>query len=269
MATSPSPASFFVRLDPRLGEGLQQQIYGSIRRAILDGVSPRGRGSRRRAPWPTTSASPARPRCWPCSSSRPRDTSPRGGAPARSWPPSCRTISCSGAAPARPPDRSIPPCRAAARRWRRSRRAPAASTARPGPFASARPAWTCSRSASGRGSPAAACARSRRPSSTTAIRRAFARCARPSPSHVQTARGTRCEADQVVIVAGAQQGFELVCRLLLDPGDRVWMEEPGYPGARSALRAAGARIVPGARGRRGAGRRAWAPGAPVTPASPT
>jgi len=45
-------------------------------------------------------------------------------------------------------------------------------------------------------------------------------------------------------VAGAQQGFELVCRLLLDPGDRAWMEEPGYPGARSALRAAGARIAP-------------------------
>ena len=38
MATSPSPASFFVRLDPRLREGLQQQIYGSVRRAILEGV---------------------------------------------------------------------------------------------------------------------------------------------------------------------------------------------------------------------------------------
>ena len=63
-------------------------------------------------------------------------------------------------------------------------------------------------------------------------------------THVQTARGTRCDAEHVLIVAGAQQGFELVCRLLLDPGDRAWMEEPGYPGARSALRAAGARIVP-------------------------
>jgi GntR family transcriptional regulator/MocR family aminotransferase len=62
--------------------------------------------------------------------------------------------------------------------------------------------------------------------------------------HVQTARGTRCDAGQVMIVAGAQQGFELACRLLLDPGGRAWMEEPGYPGARSALRAAGARIVP-------------------------
>ena len=75
------------------------------------------------------------------------------------------------------------------------------------------------------------------PAGLRALREAIA-------SHVQTARGTRCEADQVLMVAGAQQGFELVCRLLLDPGDRVWMEEPGYPGARSALRAAGARIVP-------------------------
>ena len=35
-----------------------------------------------------------------------------------------------------------------------------------------------------------------------------------------------------------------MARLLLDPGDAAWMEEPGYPGARSALIAAGARIVP-------------------------
>ncbi|MGH7375238.1 MAG: PLP-dependent aminotransferase family protein [Candidatus Rokuibacteriota bacterium] len=62
--------------------------------------------------------------------------------------------------------------------------------------------------------------------------------------HVQTARGTRCEADQILIVAGAQQGLELISRALLDPGDRVWMEEPGYPGARSALLGAGARILP-------------------------
>jgi GntR family transcriptional regulator/MocR family aminotransferase len=62
--------------------------------------------------------------------------------------------------------------------------------------------------------------------------------------HVETARGTRCGADQVLMVAGAQQGLDLICRLLLDPGDPVWMEEPGYPGARSALVSAGARILP-------------------------
>ena len=75
------------------------------------------------------------------------------------------------------------------------------------------------------------------PAGLRALREAIA-------GHVQTARGTRCDADQIVIVGGAQQGLDLVCRLLLDPGDRVWMEEPGYPGARSALVGAGARMVP-------------------------
>jgi GntR family transcriptional regulator/MocR family aminotransferase len=63
-------------------------------------------------------------------------------------------------------------------------------------------------------------------------------------NHVSASRGARCEADQVLVVAGAQQGLDLVCRMLLDPGDRAWLEDPGYPGARSALVAAGARIVP-------------------------
>jgi GntR family transcriptional regulator/MocR family aminotransferase len=70
-----------------------------------------------------------------------------------------------------------------------------------------------------------------------ALRRAIA-------DHVCAARGTRCEADQVVVVAGAQRGMEFVCSMLLDPGDGAWMEEPGYPGARSMLVAAGARIHP-------------------------
>ena len=63
-------------------------------------------------------------------------------------------------------------------------------------------------------------------------------------AHVRSARGTRCTSDQVLIVAGVQQGLELLCRMLLDPGDRVWMEEPGYPGARSAFLAPGASPVP-------------------------
>jgi GntR family transcriptional regulator/MocR family aminotransferase len=56
-------------------------------------------------------------------------------------------------------------------------------------------------------------------------------------------RGTRCDADQVQVVAGAQRGLDLVARLLLDPGDRAWLEDPGYPGARGALLAAGASVV--------------------------
>src|SRR5262249_54207908 len=49
--------------------------------------------------------------------------------------------------------------------------------------------------------------------------------------------------DQVLIVAGAQRALQMVCSLLLDPGDRVWLEEPGYLGARSAFTEAGAQIV--------------------------
>lgn len=56
-------------------------------------------------------------------------------------------------------------------------------------------------------------------------------------------RGTHCDADQVLLVAGTQRGLDLICQLLLDPGDQAWMEEPGYPGARNALTEAGARIV--------------------------
>jgi GntR family transcriptional regulator/MocR family aminotransferase len=62
--------------------------------------------------------------------------------------------------------------------------------------------------------------------------------------YVGSARGVRCSADQVVITSGAQQALDLAARILLDPGDRVWMEDPGYPGTRFAFRAAGARLIP-------------------------
>ena len=55
-------------------------------------------------------------------------------------------------------------------------------------------------------------------------------------------RGVVCTPDQVVIVAGAQQGLDLATRLLLDIGDQVLCEDPGFPGSVAALRAAGARI---------------------------
>jgi GntR family transcriptional regulator/MocR family aminotransferase len=57
------------------------------------------------------------------------------------------------------------------------------------------------------------------------------------------ARGTSCDPQQVLVVAGAQRGIDLVFHLLLDVGDRVWIEEPGYPGAHGALLSAGARAV--------------------------
>jgi GntR family transcriptional regulator/MocR family aminotransferase len=63
-------------------------------------------------------------------------------------------------------------------------------------------------------------------------------------SYLGAARGVRCEPEQVIVVAGAQAALDLAARMLLDPGDPVWIEEPGYLGARGALTAAGADLVP-------------------------
>jgi GntR family transcriptional regulator/MocR family aminotransferase len=86
--------------------------------------------------------------------------------------------------------------------------------------------------------------------------------------HVRTARGTQCGAEQVFIVAGAQRGLDQIFHLLLDPGDRAWMEEPGFPGAISALRGPAPGSSPC-----GSTRTAWTwrrvCGARAMPASPT
>ncbi|MBH1966764.1 MAG: PLP-dependent aminotransferase family protein [Pseudomonadales bacterium] len=62
--------------------------------------------------------------------------------------------------------------------------------------------------------------------------------------YVFDARGIECTAGQVVIVSGAQQAFNLLAMLLLNPQDSAWMEDPGHIAARIALQAQGARIVP-------------------------
>lgn len=63
-------------------------------------------------------------------------------------------------------------------------------------------------------------------------------------AHLGQVRGVPCTAEQIVIVSGSQQGLDLVARVLIDPGDRVVIEEPGYEGARHAFLAAGARLAP-------------------------
>jgi GntR family transcriptional regulator/MocR family aminotransferase len=63
-------------------------------------------------------------------------------------------------------------------------------------------------------------------------------------AYLTAARGARCTADQVLVLNGAQQALHLVAHVLLDPGEAVWIEDPGYPGARIAFEAAGARLVP-------------------------
>ena len=61
--------------------------------------------------------------------------------------------------------------------------------------------------------------------------------------YLGTSRGVRCAAEQVAIVAGVQQALELTGRVVLNPGDAVCMEDPGYPGAAHAFEAAGARMT--------------------------
>ena len=58
------------------------------------------------------------------------------------------------------------------------------------------------------------------------------------------ARALRCEPDQIVVVNGSQQGIDLCARLLLDPGDRAVMENPGYSLARQVFLAAGTDVIP-------------------------
>jgi GntR family transcriptional regulator/MocR family aminotransferase len=62
--------------------------------------------------------------------------------------------------------------------------------------------------------------------------------------YLGTSRGVRCTPEQVAIVSGVQEALDLVARIFLDPGDRVCMEEPGYPGASLVFEALGAEIVP-------------------------
>jgi GntR family transcriptional regulator/MocR family aminotransferase len=60
--------------------------------------------------------------------------------------------------------------------------------------------------------------------------------------YLNTSRGVNCAPDQVLIVSGAQEGLDRTARLLLNPGEPAWIEEPGYPGAAAVLRAVGAKL---------------------------
>ena len=57
-------------------------------------------------------------------------------------------------------------------------------------------------------------------------------------------RGIDTSPEAVVIVNGTQQALDLIARVLLNPGDRVLIEEPHYTGARCALASAGGNLIP-------------------------
>jgi len=62
--------------------------------------------------------------------------------------------------------------------------------------------------------------------------------------HLGSSRGMRCDPGQVIITTGTHQSLDLVCRLLVDPDDPVWFEEPGYVGARAVIAANGGSVHP-------------------------
>ncbi|ELI6430715.1 PLP-dependent aminotransferase family protein [Aeromonas salmonicida subsp. salmonicida] len=63
-------------------------------------------------------------------------------------------------------------------------------------------------------------------------------------SYLVQSRGVVCEPDQILILTSSQQGILLATQLLIDAGDTVWVEDPGYPGARTAMESAGAKVHP-------------------------
>jgi GntR family transcriptional regulator / MocR family aminotransferase len=75
------------------------------------------------------------------------------------------------------------------------------------------------------------------PQGEPALRQAIA-------EYLAAARGVRCRPEQIVVTSGTQQGLSLAARVLLDPGDQAWVEDPCYRAALDILRAAEAHIVP-------------------------
>lgn len=63
-------------------------------------------------------------------------------------------------------------------------------------------------------------------------------------AHLNYTRGMYCSAEQVIITSGAQQALRLVLEAVVDEGDAVCMEDPGYQGLRQALVLSGAKVIP-------------------------
>lgn len=63
-------------------------------------------------------------------------------------------------------------------------------------------------------------------------------------AYLKTARAMQCDSEQVIICNGSQQALFIASRVLLDAGDKAWIEDPGYLGARWALHSAEAQVIP-------------------------
>lgn len=97
-----------------------------------------------------------------------------------------------------------------------------------------------------------------------ALRRAVA-------AYLSAGRGVPCTEDEVILTGGIRQSLRLLARVLLDPGEAAYVEEPGYPGIAGALAEAGLRPIPvpvGPGGLAVTGARALAPEARLAVVTP-
>lgn len=62
--------------------------------------------------------------------------------------------------------------------------------------------------------------------------------------HVGVSRSVRCDPDDIVVTNGTQHALDLIARVVLEPGDTVAVENPGYPSAAMLLESLGMRVVP-------------------------
>ena len=75
------------------------------------------------------------------------------------------------------------------------------------------------------------------PAGFAALREAIA-------AQLRDRRHVRCDAGHVIVTSGTQQSLDIINRLMLDPDDEVWLEEPGSLAARATFVGAGVRLVP-------------------------
>jgi len=61
--------------------------------------------------------------------------------------------------------------------------------------------------------------------------------------YLSLSRGVSCNARQIIITHGAQQAISLCAQLLINEGDEVLLENPGYMGAKKAFQARGAKLT--------------------------
>jgi len=62
--------------------------------------------------------------------------------------------------------------------------------------------------------------------------------------YLASERGLNCRPEQIIVTSGSQQALDMTARLLVDPGQKVWLEDPCYGGLKAAFQAVGAKIEP-------------------------